>query len=267
MKNLILLCFVVLFVFTSCKYQKILKSKDYNLKYEKAVEYYKKKDYVRAIELFEQILPIFKGTEKGEEIAYYYAYANYYNDDYIIGGHFFRKFVNTYPKSSHAEECQYMSGYCYFLDSPKPSLDQSTTFQAIDELQLFITRYPRSSKVPECNNLIDKLRDKLEVKSYKAARLYFDMEEYKAAIIALKNALKEFPDSQFREELMYLVFEASFQYAKKSIDEKLVERYENALKEYSVYIETFPNGEHRKDADKLSENIQKQLKKLKTEKL
>jgi outer membrane protein assembly factor BamD len=85
-----------------------------------------------------------------------------------------------------------MSAYCKYKESPSYSLDQTPTFEAINELQLFVNQYPESQKVARCNQLIDELRNKLEEKEYRIARMYFRMQEYKAAIVSYENVLKDF---------------------------------------------------------------------------
>ena len=58
-------------VAVSCSnYQKIQKSQDFRFKFEKALEYYDREDYFRAINLFDQVLPFYRGTAEAEDIAY-----------------------------------------------------------------------------------------------------------------------------------------------------------------------------------------------------
>jgi len=176
-----LLIIISLAVFSSsCKYQKLLKSTDNKLKYEKAKEYYENEDYAKAMTLFEQLIPIYRGTEKGEEISYFYAYSNYHLKNYILAGHYFRKFINSFPNSKFTEECSFMSAYCYYLDSPKSTLAQESTAKAITELQLYMGRYPESERIDECNELMDDLTRKLQKKSFENALLYYNRELYKA---------------------------------------------------------------------------------------
>ena len=136
MKYKLIYIAAILLLFSSCsKYQKLLKSTDYDLKYSKAIEYYEEKDYYRALTLFEEMYPYWKGQEKGEQIYYYIAYCHYGQSDFLLAGYHFRNYGRNYPRGKHLEECSYMAAYCYYLDSPEASLDQTYTKQAIDELQ------------------------------------------------------------------------------------------------------------------------------------
>lgn len=259
----ILLLVFVLSLISCSDYQKLLKSSDYELKYTKAVEYYKAEDYFRALSLFEELVTIFKGTKKSEDIYYYYCYCQYNEGNHILAGYHFSNFVRTYPNSKHKEECAYMSAYCQFLNSPESSLDQTYTYKAIDELQLFINKYPNSEYVEKANQYIDKLRAKLEEKAYNNAKLYYNIKDYKAAIVALKNSLKDFPDSEYREEQLFLILKSSFLLAENSISKLKIERYNNTITEYYAFIDEYAESERIKSAERIFDDAKTQIEKLK----
>jgi outer membrane protein assembly factor BamD len=152
-----------------------------------------------------------------------------------------------------------MVGYCSYLMSPKVRLDQETTLNAIDALQLYINLYPFSEKVDEAHRLIDELRDKLVEKSFLSARLYYDFENYKAAVVALENSLKEYPDTRFREELMYMLLKSKYLLAVNSVEEKKEERLSNALDEYFAFVDEFPESKYRREAERFYEVTAKLL--------
>ena len=182
----------------------------------------------------------------------------------MLAGYHFDNFVRTFPRSIRAEDAQFMNAKCYFLDSPEPSLDQSSTYKAIDELQLFINKYPESEKVDECNDLIDRLRFKLETKSYNLAKLYYRVGEYKAAIFALRNTLEEYPDTKFREEIGFMILRSSYLLADNSIDEKKIKRFEQAIEECDQFVERFPRSKDLREAENIKENCKRELEKIKT---
>jgi len=262
-KTRIILIFVVTTLFFSCsEYQKILKSSDYNLKYEKAVAYYEDGDYYRAQSLFDELVSIFKGTDKAEDILFYYANCHYQQRDYILGAYYFDNFAKTFPYSDSTQKAAYTAAYCYYLNSPRPSLDQSDTYKAIEAMQLFINKYPNSSYISEANGIIEKLRSKLENKSFENAKLYFKLGDYHAASISLKNSIKEFPDSQYREEVLYLIVKSSYLLAELSIESKQGERYQNTISEYYVFIDEYPESEYLKEIEKMYTNSVNKIKSL-----
>ncbi len=260
-KNIIFVLVISVFFVTGCsEFQKVLKSSDYNLKYEKALEYYNNEDYYRAQSLLEEIVPIFKGTDKAEKVYYMYAYCLYNQGEHILAGYHFKNFARTYPNSKHVEECEYMSAYCQYLNSPEPSLDQTYTRKAINALQLFMNKYPNSDKIEECNKLVDELHSKLETKAFNSAMLYYKIGDYQAAITTFKNVLIKFPDTHYREEILFYILKSSYLYAQNSIEKRKKERYKSAITEYYALIDEFAKTKYIKQAEKIFDNSRKNIK-------
>jgi outer membrane protein assembly factor BamD len=250
----------VLLIASSCgEYQKIVKSTDYEYKLKKAREYYDKKDYSKASQLYAELVSIYRGTNRSDQVYYYLAKSNYGQKDYLMAGHYFRQLIKEFPRSLFTEESQFLIGYCYYLDSPAPRLDQKTTQDAIDAFQLFINIFPSSNRVAEANKLIDELREKLVLKSYMNGRLYYDLGDYRAAVVSLANSLKEYPDSKYREELMFYLLKSKYLLGENSIEEKKRERLNSELDEYYTFVDEFPNSKYRKEADKFFANTKKMM--------
>ncbi|MFC2151893.1 outer membrane protein assembly factor BamD [Bacteroidota bacterium] len=251
---------LLLAIVSSCKYEKLLKSHDYKLKYQKALEYYAEEDYMRAEGLFDQLKPILKGTKQADTVFFYAAYASFYQKNYLIASHYFNEFRKTFGNSKFAEEAEFMNAYCTFLQSPRPSLDQSYSYQAISLFGLYLSRYPGSERTEECLNYVEQLRNKLVEKSYQSAKLYYNLGDYKAAIIALNNSLDDFPETEYREEIMFLILKAKFLLAEYSIANKKIERYQSTVDEYYSFIGEFPESEFTKEAIEMFDNSQSVLK-------
>jgi len=236
---------------TSCGYEKILKSGDWDFKYVKAMEYYEKGQYVKAATLFDQLKPRLRGTNKAEDLNFYHAMSYYKMADYIMAEHYFRTFVKTFFHSHHSEEADFLAAYCYYLMSPRPSLDQGSTYNAITSLTLFKSKFPTSERIMECDKLIAEMEEKLVEKSYLSAKLYYELGKYKAAMVALRGSLSEYPDTKFREELMFLRLKSSFLLAENSILERQQERYQSTVDEYYSFIDEFPESDYVKEAERI----------------
>lgn len=248
----ILISLVILLLAASCsEYDKLLKSDDLEAKYKAALDYYKQEKYTKAVTLIEAILPRYKGTTKSEELDYLHAKCYYEMGDYVMASHYFQTFVQTYLTSEHADEADFLMGYCYYMLSPRPELDQTNTYNAINAFTLHKTKFPVSEYNSTCDSLTVVLNNKLAEKSYLAAKLYFKMEKYSAAIVALGNSLEEFPETSFREELMFLRLKSRYLYAQNSIREKQPERYQNTVDEYFTFIDEFPTSKYAREAEKI----------------
>lgn len=263
MKKILLVLIASVVFLTSCsKFQRVLKSTDMNLKYETAEKYFQKQDYYRALQLLEELMTVYRGTSRGEQVYYYYAYSNYHIGDYIMASYHFNNFLISYPNSKYAEEIQFMYAYCYYLDSPIASLDQTSSLDAIDKFQLFINRFPKSTRVEEANKLIDELRMKLETKCFLNAKLYYKTENYKAATSALQNVLIDFPSTVYKEEVLYLTFKSSYYFALNSIESKQLSRLVEAKENYLKLIDAFPQSRFLRESEKLYNNLQQALKRF-----
>ncbi len=251
-----------IFVSTGCKYNKLKKSKDVNAKFKAAEEYYDKEKYAKASTLYEDIMLLKRGTKEGQTILFKYAYCQFYMKDYILAGYYFRKYVKTYRKGKDAEEAQYLSAHCYFLDAPKSKLDQNATLTALQEYELFITSYPESPKIAECNDAVDKLREKLERKSFDNAKLYFNIGYYKAAAIALKNSMQDYPDTKYREDILFYIMKSHYLFAMGSIESKQKERFDEVLKAHEKLISKFPETQYLREANNILTTSNRKLKKL-----
>ncbi len=256
----IILIFLALAAASCSEYEKLLKSSDNELKKQKVFDYYDDGKYNKSIELLTQILPRFRATEDAEQLNWINAQANFKIHDYMMAGVYYQNFADTYPRSNNAEEAAYLSAMCDYYLSPRPELDQTNTKKAIENFTIFMKRYPASTRVDDCKARILELQEKLVEKSYLSARLYYDLKEYRAATVSLANSLKEYPDTKYREELMFLKLDALYLYAGRSIPDKQVERYQTTLDEYYSFIEEFPGSKFSKDVKRIFDSTAKFLK-------
>ena len=241
-------------VLSACgEYEKLLKSRDFQAKYEAAVKYYEEGEYARAGTLFDQVANVFRGTTKADTVKYYQAKAYYGQRDYMMAGYYFSELSQTYASSVYLEEADFMVGYCFYKRSPRPELDQETTYQAITYMQMFMSRHPMSERAAEAMAIITEMSDKLVEKSYISAKLYYDLGYYKSAILALRNSLIEYPDTRYREELMFLILRSSYLLADNSIPSLQRERFQATIDEYYSFIGEFPEGEHTREANRMYE--------------
>ncbi|HUS87520.1 MAG TPA: outer membrane protein assembly factor BamD [Bacteroidales bacterium] len=243
---------IIALLASSCgEYEKLLKSTDYELKRTKALEFFDEGKYVRTSELLAQILPRFRGTDEAENMTWISANCYFNMRDYITASAAFRNFAETYPYNEHTEEATFMAAYCDYMMAPRPNLDQTFTNLAIEGFTYFQRLFPDSEKIEESQNLIDELEDKLVEKSYLSAKMYYEQKKYKAAIVALSNSLKKYPETRHREELLFLKLESAYLYAANSVSDKQQERYQDTLDEYYSFIEEFPDTGYSRDLERI----------------
>ena len=253
-------------VLSGCgEYNKVLKSTDYNYKYEYAKRAFEEGKYTQAYTILEDIVTVFKGTDKAEESLFLLGMSYYENKDYLSSGSYFRTYYQHYPKGKYAELARFYCGYGYYLDSPETQLDQTGTVKAIEELQNFLEFFPKSDKVSIAQNAIFELQDKLVKKELENATLYYNLgnfmgNNYESAVIVAKNALKDYPYSKYKEQLELLILKSRFQEANQSTDEKKEDRFRVVIDEYYSFINDFPESDNRNEADNIFKIASKHVK-------
>jgi outer membrane protein assembly factor BamD len=261
MKKTFFCIFIIVIGFVSCsQYEKLRKSRDYQLMYRKAFEYYHVGDFVRSGQLFDDISSIFRGTTKQDTISYYQAMSYFKQKDYLTASHYFSQHFKDQRQSPFAEECEYLTGYCYYMMSPRASLDQANTHAAIESFQVFLVRHPGSVFASDAEKYMSEMREKLVDKSYQTAKLYYDLGQYRASIVALNNSLDDYPETRYREELMYLLLRSSYLLAENSVPDKMKERFQSTVDEYFSFYGEFPQSQYVKDAQRMYDRADRFLK-------
>ncbi|GAB3974996.1 outer membrane protein assembly factor BamD [Spirosoma terrae] len=263
-----LLGVLVVFFLGSCSpFSKLQKSGTDDEKYKAAVQYYKKEDWYRAGLLFEELIPVLKGSTESELAHFYHAYTQFHQQQYLLSATLFKKFYETFARSEYAQEAMYMYAYSLYKDTPQFNLDQSNTLTAASALQDFINTYPDSKYRDECTKIILELRGKLERKAYEKAKLYyktsgFNIASYKSSVISINNFQRDFPDSEYNEELAFMKVDAEYSLANNSLETKQKERYQEAINYYQTFIDKYPNSKYLKQAERMYESSQKEIERL-----
>lgn len=246
----------LMLLFSSCgEYNKLLKSQDPDLKYSYAKKYFNEKKYVKSAALLEEVVQYYRGRPEAEESLYLLAQSYYGQKDYVTASEYFKNYYNTYPKGEFTELARYYSAYGLYLDSPDPRLDQTQTYESINQFLLYLEYYPQSERAKEAQDILFEMQEKLAYKEYMAARLYYNLgtymgNNYGACVITAENALQSYPDTQYREELVYLVASAKYELALVSVDERLQGRYREVVDQYYNYMNEFPQGKYVKQVTK-----------------
>lgn len=241
----------------SCgEYNKLLKSTDYEYKYEAAKSYFAKGQYNRAATLLNELIAIMKGTDKAEESLYMLGMCYYNEQDYQTAAQTFIQYYQVYPRGTYTELSRFHAGKALFLDTPEPRLDQSSTYKAIEELQMFMEYYPQSAKHQEAQQMIFELQDKLVMKEYLSAKLYYNLgnymgNNYQSCVITAQNALKDYPYTNLREDLSILILRAKYELAVYSVEERKQERYRETVDEYYAFKNEFPESKYLKEAERI----------------
>jgi outer membrane protein assembly factor BamD len=273
MKKKIFYIFFAVVCLSSCSsVEKAFRSADNDYRYEAAKQMYVEGKYSWASDLLSELIPYFKGSERGEESLFLLGMANYQMGDYETASTYFKKYYTTYVKGKYNELARFYSGKSLYYDTVDPKLDQTSTITAINEFQNFLDYYPYTELKPQTQAMIDELQDRLVEKEYLAAKLYYDLGDYignstyggsnyQACVVTAQNALREYPYSKRREALSLLVVRAKYSLAKNSTEDKQEERYREMVDEAYGFLNEFPESKQVSDVNKMLEAANKSLKK------
>lgn len=259
MKNIFYILSLSLILLTSCsQYNKIIKpTTSIEYRYEAAKEYYMRGEYSKAAPLLESLIRLFKGSAQAEESLFMLGMCYYESEDYHTAAQYFKMFYTSYPRGTYTELARFYSGKSLYMNIAEPELDQSDTYVAIQEMQLFLEYFPTSVYRDEAQDLMFEMQDVLVEKDLLSARLYYELGDYmaymgnnyQACIITAQNALKDYPYTKFREDLSILVLRAKYKMAYHSVEDKKVERYRDAIDEYYAFKNEFPESKHIAEAE------------------
>ena len=257
---------ITLGALTSCTgYNKALKSTDTEEKWEFASNALENNECIKALPLLEECVSLTRGTQRAEQVQFKFAEAHFCVRDFYLARYYYHTYAKTFPNSPLVEDVEFKGAVCSYNLSPNWSLDQTETRSAIQEFQLFMDKYPSSAHRDSAQTMIDQLRSKLERKSFESAAIYHKTGQYKSATIALRNALKDYPDSQYRERMHFLIIDSYYQYALLSTDRRKIERFNDATDAFHTFATRFPKSEYYSEAQNIYNHCVKSVETLESQ--
>lgn len=259
----LLVALLALLLLPSCKtqYETIMYGADLDAKYKLAFELYEAKRYSKAAEAFESLSVALRGTPQDDTVQFYWGMSNYRYGDYITATSNFEQFISVFPLSPFYEQARFVYLDCLYHGTYRYELDPMPTQQALQAMSVFQIELPDSKYHDDVDRMMDELNNRLELKAYKAAWLYYHMEDYLAAHYALKNVLKDNADNRYREEILYYTAMSAYKYAQNSVPDKQRERYLVFVDDYFNLISEYPDSKYTKETTALYEKVQKILNK------
>lgn len=254
LKRIVILITAVVLLNSCSEYSRVTRKGTIEEKYEAAIKYYQEKDYYKSSTLMEEVISFKSGSAEFEDALFIFAESYFYQKEYLLANHYYQRFTEKFPRNAKVEEADFMAAKCLFMISPKVSLDQTETVNAIAAFRNFLTQYPSSKYQDESRNIITEMEDKLEDKAYSTAKLHLKIKNYKAAVTSFTLFKQEYPYSNYNEELSYLKVQAQLELAKISLETikkngKTIRLRENRYKEvkdfYHDFINSYPESQYK----------------------
>ncbi len=256
LKSLTVSLVAVLFL-SSCSHEfsRAYKSMDSQFRYEYAKEAFIKGEYSHATSILDEVVSFNKGTDNAEECLFMLGMSQYNGGDYDEAAMTFNKYFTTYTKGKYAQRACFFIGQSQFMSTPEPRLDQSETVAAVKSFQDYLDIYPDAEMKEIVHDKLYTLQDKLVMKELHTAKLYYDLgtyfgncgpgeNNYDACIITAQNALKDYPYTSRREDFAVLIMKSKYELAGISVDDKKIERYQDAEDECYGFINEYPDSKN-----------------------
>jgi outer membrane protein assembly factor BamD len=157
----------------------------------------------------------------------------------------YREFLSFYPTNARADYAQLKLGVAHFRQMRAPQRDQTETQEAIKEFETFVTRYPKSSLMSQCTDLLRTAKNRLGDANYQVGFFYFRQRWYPGAVDRFKELLKTDPSYAGRDGVYFYLGESL-------VKEK---RQVEALPYYEKLVEEFKESEHLVAAQKRIEEL------------
>lgn len=260
-KSFFLALAVLALAAASCKteYEILLEGNDADAKFAAAFDYFNQGKYSRSAQLFESLSAVTNGTERDDTVQFYWGLSNYRFKDYYTAEANFSSFIASHPFSPFAQDAQYYRIDCMYRETLRYELDQKPTNLAISAISQYLNDYPETPYRPICTNMLTELNGRLDRKAYENARLYYKMEDYRAASVALKNVLKDDSENIYREDILYYIAMSSYKFASMSVPEKQRERYMAFVDDYLNFVGEYEQSDYRRELDGLYRRAQRAL--------
>ncbi len=250
-----------------------MKNPDTDFKYEMAKQYFFQNKNSNTSFLLNDIMPALKGTEKGDEAAFLSAMTQYQFQDYIVASDMFKKYMAQYPTGVFVDVAHFYSALSLYMNTPQIELDQTSTYQAVSGLQNYIESSYDGQFVEKARDMIYELQDKLVMKEFQAAKLYYNLggyignstmggNNYEACIVTSENAIKDYPYTKMKEEFSFLILKSKYNLAQQSVKDKMKERLENTIDEYYGFLNEYPSSKYLDEAKRIFEKAQDKYKSL-----
>ena len=247
--RIIFFIFVNIF-FIGCSSTSLSIQDEILLQYNQGIEFYNNKRYSKAKDFFEYVISHSTGSRIALEAEFYLAEALYNLKEYQEALYNYDSYARSSQDLQLIELSRFRLCQCAYELTNSYDKDQTTTFDALEKMEIFLEDYFDSDYYEQVIELKVKARYKLAKKEYESAKLYMKLGEYKSALIYLHNVLENYADTDIADDIRLTVI---FAYI-------LNENHDLAKDFYNIEIDNFNDLEKRDEAITLINSTDKGIK-------
>ncbi len=172
--------------------------------YEKGLALYKKKQYSRALEVFNEL----KGSFPGEDPYYTWAElkvadCNFFKKEYTEAIKLYEEFKKFHPFDGEIPYVIFQIGLSYFKQMKSKDRDQGATRKALSNFELLIANYPPSIFTEKAREKVKICRERLAANVLYIGRYYYKKKKYQGAKARLEAMVKSYPEVETLDEALF----------------------------------------------------------------
>jgi outer membrane protein assembly factor BamD len=176
--------------------------------YRQAEDLYQKKDYVRAVEVLENLKSGHPDFKKMAEVHLKIADGLFNNGAYDKAVARYSVFTELFPGNKEVPRAKYYTALAYFNQIKPTDRDSTAILGAANALKALVEDPQAGEWGKKADEKLQECRKMLAEKEWEKARTYVSMGKYQSARIAAKRVLDEYPklgfDAQANEMLQSL---------------------------------------------------------------
>jgi outer membrane protein assembly factor BamD len=174
--------------------------------YKRGLSSYKRKQYSRAIEIFNELKASFPGEDP------YYTWAElkvadsyFHKEEYEEAINQYEEFKKFHPFHEDIPYVTFQIGLCYFNQMKSVDRDQTATRKALSNFEFVIANYSPSVFSEKAREKVRICKEKLAEKELYIAKYYYKRKKYEGAKSRLQTMVEVYPEVEILDEaLAYL---------------------------------------------------------------
>ena len=211
MKKLIIITFAACLFLFGCNSGKLVvpetEGEKLSILYADALKKTKKKDYVDAALIFEDIERQYPYSTWASQAQLMAAFCYLRSDMYDESLNVIDRYLALNPGSKEIDYAYYMKGMNSFHQINDVSRDQSITYIALKSFNEVISRFPNSEYANDSKERIKIINDRLAGKELNIAMQYQKDHQWVAAINRYNNIINKFGQTRYVPEALHRLVE------------------------------------------------------------
>ncbi len=224
--------FFLVFLLLGCSKKVIIERLSAEEEFKRAYSLFENKKYKKAIDHFQAFFNNHHGSQYIDDSQFYIAESYYRMKDYENALSEFNFLINNFPGSDFLEMAYLRKAQSLEKLSPIIQRDQDLTKKALEAYDMFILRFPASDSTKIALEGKKRLNEKLNLKEFQIAKLYYRMGKYASAIIYLNEIIAK--DNELKDQALITLGDC---YLKLKDKEKAKETFLKVSEKYKKEIE------------------------------